>query len=60
MPSLHKRKTKSLLSKATELAFAVPQVVAHRVSGFVLLVASHGSTSHRGGTRGQPLASDGR
>src|SRR5664280_1211884 len=32
MPSRHKRKTKSLLSKATELAFAVPQVVAHRVT----------------------------
>ena len=32
MPSRHKRKTKSLLSKAAELAFAVPQVVAHRVT----------------------------
>ena len=32
MPSRHKRKTKSLVSKATELAFAVPQVVAHRVT----------------------------
>ena len=32
MPSRHKRKTKSLVSKAAELAFAVPQVVAHRVT----------------------------
>ena len=32
MPSRHKRKTKSLLSKAAELVFAVPQVVAHRVT----------------------------
>ena len=32
MPSRHKRKTKSLLAKAAELAFAVPQVVAHRVT----------------------------
>ena len=32
MPSRYKRKTKSLLSKAAELAFAVPQVVAHRVT----------------------------
>ena len=32
MPSRHKRKTKSLIAKAAELAFAVPQVVAHRVT----------------------------
>lgn len=32
MPSRHKRKTKSLLAKAAELVFAVPQVVAHRVT----------------------------
>ena len=32
MPSHHKRKTMSLIIKAAELAFAVPQVVAHRVT----------------------------
>lgn len=32
MPSRHKRKTKSLVSKAAELAFAAPQVVAQRVT----------------------------
>jgi hypothetical protein len=31
MPSRHKRKTRSLVAKAAELAFATPQVVAHRV-----------------------------
>jgi hypothetical protein len=32
MPSRHNRKTNSLVAKAAELAFAVPQVVAHRVT----------------------------
>ena len=32
MPSRRKRKTKSVVAKAAELAFAVPQVVAHRVT----------------------------
>jgi len=32
MPSCRKRKTKSLIAKAVELAFVVPQVVAHRVT----------------------------
>jgi hypothetical protein len=32
MPSRRKRKTTSLIVKAAELAFAVPQVVAHRVT----------------------------
>jgi len=32
MPSHHKRKTRPLIVKAAELAFAVPQVVAHRVT----------------------------
>jgi hypothetical protein len=32
MPSCRKRKTKSLVAKAAELAFVVPQVVAHRVT----------------------------
>jgi hypothetical protein len=31
MPAHHKRRTKSLVAKAAELAFAMPQVVAHRV-----------------------------
>ena len=31
MPPRHKRKTRSLVVKAAELAFAMPQVVAHRV-----------------------------
>ena len=32
MPSRRKRKTNPLIAKAAELAFAVPQVVAHRVT----------------------------
>lgn len=32
MPSHHRRKYQSLSTKAAELAFAVPQVVAHRVA----------------------------
>jgi hypothetical protein len=32
MPNRRKRKTQSLVAKAAELAFAVPQVVAHRVT----------------------------
>jgi len=32
MPSRRTRKTQSLVAKAAELAFAVPQVVAHRVT----------------------------
>ena len=32
MPSRRTRKTKSLATKAAELAFVVPQVVAHRVA----------------------------
>ncbi|MFZ1640662.1 MAG: polyhydroxyalkanoate granule-associated phasin [Candidatus Contendobacter sp.] len=32
MSSRHNRKTNSLVAKAAELAFAVPQVVAHRVT----------------------------
>jgi hypothetical protein len=31
MPDTRLRKTKSLISKATELTFAVPQVVSHRM-----------------------------
>ena len=32
MPSRRKHKTKPLIAKVTELAFAAPQVVAHRVT----------------------------
>ena len=32
MASRHTRKTRSLVNQATELAFAVPQVVAHRIT----------------------------
>ena len=32
MPSRRKHKTKPLIAKAAELAFAAPQVVAHRVT----------------------------
>ena len=36
MPSRSKRKTQSLFAKAAELAFAVPQVVANRVTRMAL------------------------
>ena len=36
MPSRRTRKTQSLVAKAAELAFAVPQVVAHRVTRMAL------------------------
>jgi hypothetical protein len=36
MPSRRRRKSSSLIVKATELAFAVPQVVAHRVTRMAL------------------------
>ena len=32
MPSRRARKTQSIVTQAVELAFAVPQVVAHRVT----------------------------
>jgi len=36
MPARHKRQSTSLIVKATELAVAVPQVVAHRVTRMAL------------------------
>jgi hypothetical protein len=36
MPPRHKRQSASLIFKVTELAFAVPQVVAHRVTRMAL------------------------
>ena len=36
MPHRHKRQSTSLIVKATELAWAVPQVVAHRVARMAL------------------------
>jgi hypothetical protein len=36
MPRRHKRQSTSLIVKATELAIAVPQVVAHRVTRMAL------------------------
>jgi len=40
MPRRHKRQSTSLIVKATELAIAVPQVVAHRVTRMALAGSS--------------------